>query len=254
MLCEPPIGASRGGMAFPFFTGGSGTARRLFLFRSLAAHFYSRLEKDVGRVVVLGVDHQGVGARAALSSATYWETPLGKVQVDQDFTELLRDRLDFLGEDDGPHHQEHSIEVQLPFLQTVLKEFTFLPISISSLSEEECSQLGQAIAQVCQTEGAPKKKTVLIASSDLNHYLPPKETERLDRMALDQLLGLNPVGLLRTVRRERISMCGVIPGAVMLFTVKALGAKHAHLLKHCHSGDVAPMHEVVGYASVAVER
>lgn len=219
-----------------------------------AAHFYSRLERDIDCVILLGVNHQGVGAKAALSPAVHWETPLGKVKVDRDLSGLLKGMLDFLEEDEGPHLQEHSIEVQLPFLQSVLKEFTFLPISLSFLTEEECSHLGQAIAHMCQTEGALKKKTVLIASSDLNHYLAPEETERLDRMALGQLLDLNPTGLLRTVERANISMCGVIPTAVMLFATREMGAKQVRLLKHCHSGDVTPMDEVVGYASVAIER
>ena len=248
-----PLGPQGVEWPYPSLLGGVVPHAGYIYSGPCAAHFYSRLEKDVKRVVLLGVDHQGVGARAALSPATYWETPLGKVQVDQDFTEFLRGRLDFLAEDDGSHHQEHSIEVQLPFLQTVLKEFTFLPISLSSLSEEECAQLGHAIAHMCQTEGAPKKKTLLIASSDLNHYLPPRETERLDGMALARLLDLDPKGLLTTVERERISMCGVIPAAVMLFAARQMGAKQARLLKHCHSGDVTPMDDVVGYASVAVE-
>jgi AmmeMemoRadiSam system protein B len=93
----------------------------------------------------------------------------------------------------------------------------------------------------------------LLASSDLNHYRSPKETERLDRMALEKILALDPTGLLDTVEENDISMCGVIPTAVFLFAAAALGAYQARLLKHCHSGDAAPMREVVGYASVAVE-
>jgi len=107
---------------------------------------------------------------------------------------------------------------------------------------------------VYETEVARGKRTILVASSDLNHYLSPQETERLDRLAVDQVLHLDPVGLLRTVERANISMCGVFPTAVLLFASKTLGATSARLLKHCHSGDVAPMNEVVGYASVAVER
>ncbi len=218
-----------------------------------AAHFYSSLARDIGCVILLGVNHRGRGPKAALSPADYWETPLGKVEVDRELKELLKAQIDFLEEDERPHLQEHSIEVQLPFLQRVLREFTFLPVSLSGLSEEECSQLGQAIAQVYGTELASAKKTVLIASSDLNHYLSPKETERLDQMALEQVLALDPVGLLKTVEEEAISMCGVFPTAVFLFAAKALGARQSRLLKHCHSGDALPMREVVGYASVVVE-
>jgi AmmeMemoRadiSam system protein B len=197
-----------------------------------AAHFYSSLERNTTRVILLGVNHRGWGAKTALSPADYWETPLGRVKVDRDLRRLLKSRLDFLVEDERPHSEEHSIEVQLPFLQSVLERFTFLPVSLSNLSEEECAQLGQAIAHLYKTEAASNKKTVIIASSDLSHYLSPEETERLDRLALDEILNLNPVGLLKIVENEDISMCGVFPTAVFLFAANALGANHARLLKH----------------------
>lgn len=218
-----------------------------------AAHFYSSLERDVACVVLLGVNHRGMGAKGALSPADCWETPLGRVKVDRELGELLEGQIDFLERDERSHLREHSIEVQLPFLQRVLGEFTFLPISLSDLSEEECRALGQAIAQVYETENSAGKRTVLIASSDLSHYLSPQETDRLDRMALERVLAIDPPGLLKTVEEEDISMCGVIPTAVFLFAAQALGARRAQLLKHCHSGDAIPMREVVGYASVAVE-
>jgi hypothetical protein len=113
--------------------------------------------------------------------------------------------------------------------------------------------LGQAVAQLYEKQMALGKKTIVIASSDLSHYLSPEETERLDRLVLGPVLALDPAALLEAVRREHISMCGVIPTAVFLEAGKTLGAKRARLLKHCHSGDVSPMKEVVGYASVAVE-
>ncbi|MFQ5684052.1 MAG: AmmeMemoRadiSam system protein B [Candidatus Binatia bacterium] len=218
-----------------------------------AAHLYSCLVRDVGCVVIVGVNHRGNGTRVALSSAEYWETPLGRVEVDQELGRLLQTQIDILESDDRSHLREHSIEVQLPFLQSILEPFTFLPISLSYISEQECDWLGHAIAHVVALESASKKKTVLLASSDLNHYLSPKETERLDRLALDQVLSLNPAGLLKTVEEEGVTMCGVFPVAVVLFAAKALGARKVRLLKHCHSGDTFPMREVVGYASVAIE-
>jgi AmmeMemoRadiSam system protein B len=218
-----------------------------------AAHLYARLDNDIRLVVLLGVNHRGRGARAALSPAEYWETPLGRVRTDRDAAERLVSETDFLAEDDRPHLQEHSLEVQLPFLQSTLGEFSLLPISISHLTLEECRQLGLAIARLYEAATDTGEKTLLLASSDLNHYRSPKETERLDRMALEKILALDPTGLLDTVEENDISMCGVIPTAVFLFAAAALGANQARLLKHCHSGDAAPMREVVGYASVAVE-
>ena len=248
-----PLGPRGAKIPSPALLGGMVPHAGYIYSGPCAAHFYSALEKDIGCVILLGVNHRGRGAKAALSPAEFWETPLGKVQVDRELPGLIRDHAGFVEFDERPHLQEHSIEVQLPFLQTILGELTFLPISLSYLSEEECRQLGQAIAQLCQAEKASTKKTVLIASSDLSHYLPPKETERLDRIALERVLALDPVGLLKTVEEEDISMCGVIPTAVFLHAAKALGARQARLLKHCHSGDAVSMREVVGYASVAVE-
>lgn len=218
-----------------------------------AAHFYSSVDQDTRCVILLGVNHRGAGARAALSPVDFWETPLGKVEIDQELARELKSQSDILEDDELPHLREHSIEIQLPFLQSLLGDFTLLPLSLHYLDKKECAQLGQALARVCETAMAAGKKTVMIASSDLSHYLSPEETERLDRMALAPVLALDPPGLLKTVEEENISMCGVLPTAVFLFAAKVLGAKQARLLKHCHSGDAVPMKEVVGYASVAVE-
>jgi MEMO1 family protein len=217
-----------------------------------AAHFYASLESHVSSVVILGVNHRGRGAAAALSPADYWETPLGRVQVDQTLGAALAREVEFLTIDDVPHIDEHSIEVQLPFLQRRLKDFAFLPISLSHLATEGCARLGEAIARLYHGERSAGKQTALIASSDLSHYLSPRETERLDALVLEKVLSLDPVGLLETVAREDISMCGVLPTAVFLFAAQALGAHEARLLKHCHSGDAVPAEEVVGYASVIV--
>jgi MEMO1 family protein len=218
-----------------------------------AAHFYSNLAPDIQRVILLGVNHRGRGARAALSPVDYWETPLGRIAIDQESGSWLSSQIGFIEYDEQPHLQEHSIEVQLPFLQNLLGDFTLLPLCLSYLSEEECAQLGEAVARLYEALKASAKKTVILASSDLSHYLSPEETERLDRLALEPILALDPSGLLKTVAEENISMCGVFPTSVFLFAAKALGAERARLLKHCHSGDAVPMKEVVGYASVAVE-
>ncbi|HEY3304876.1 MAG TPA: AmmeMemoRadiSam system protein B, partial [Candidatus Binatia bacterium] len=201
-----------------------------------AAHLYSRLEKDIRLLILLGVNHRGRGASAALSPAESWETPLGRADVDRDLSAQLKTHVDFLAEDGEAHREEHSIEVQLPFLQSVLGEFAFLPVSLSYLTLEECRRLGEAIARLYEAHRVSGEKLLLLASSDLNHYKSPKETERLDRMALEKVLALDPAGLLETVEDNDISMCGVIPTAVFLFAANALGAKQARLLKHCHSG------------------
>ena len=218
-----------------------------------AAHFYATLDKSIQRVILLGVNHWARGHRAALSPRESWQIPSGEVSVDTALNDFLAARVKFLARDDDAHAEEHSIEVQLPFLPRVLEDFTFLPISLSRLDLDECAELGSAIAAACQAEAAGGHKAVVLASSDLSHYLSPRETEELDYLALERVIALDAAGLLKVVEEKQISMCGVLPTAVMLCAAKALGATQARLLKHCHSGDVAPMRKVVGYASVAVE-
>jgi AmmeMemoRadiSam system protein B len=218
-----------------------------------AAHLYNRLDPATERVILLGVIHRGRGHKAALSPWPRWQNPLGETAVDDRVNLELLDRVRFLRRDEIAHASEHSIEIQMPFLQRVLRKFEFVPISLAHLSVDECAELGSALARICQEQTAVGSKTILLASSDLSHYLSPAETETLDRLALDPMLDVNPEGLLRVVEENDITMCGVLPAAVMLFAVRELGARNARLLKHCHSGDVAPMQNVVGYASVAIE-
>lgn len=218
-----------------------------------AAHFFATLKKSVQRVILLGVNHKGTGARAALSSAEVWETPLGKISLDGALSGLIQSRVAFVTTDERPHQQEHSIEVQLPFLQQVLGEFKFLPLSLSFLSLDECVELGAAVAEACRANSGPDASTIVLASSDLSHYLSPQKTDELDKIVLEKVTAMDGKGLLRVVEENDISMCGVLPTVVMLYAANALGAKHSRLLKHCHSGDVTPMNRVVGYASVAIE-
>lgn len=214
-----------------------------------AAHFYARLDPTIQRVILIGVNHRTFGHRAALSPWETWRTPLGEVAIDEAFNAHLETQVTFLKRESSAHAEEHSIEVQLPFLQWTLGDFAITPISLSHISLDECAELGAAIAAHCRIG----VKTVIIASSDLSHYVSPKKADALDRLALDPVLAMNPQGLLRITAEHDITMCGVIPTAVMLFAAQACGVKRATLLNHCHSGDVTPMRKVVGYASVALE-
>jgi AmmeMemoRadiSam system protein B len=218
-----------------------------------AAHLYASLEASFQRIILLGVDHRGKGAKAAVSPWSRWRTPLGEVDVDSELNESLLARVDYLESNPSPHAEEHSIEIQLPFLQRIFADFQIVPISVSYISLKHCQELGQAIAEAFNAATAKNLKTLILASSDLSHYLSPRETEELDQIALERVLALDPAGLLEVVEEKNITMCGVLPTAVMLFAANALGVKRARLLKHCHSGDVTPMRQVVGYASVALE-
>jgi AmmeMemoRadiSam system protein B len=218
-----------------------------------AAHFYALLDNSIRRVILLGVNHQARGHRAALSPADFWQTPLGTVSIDQESSDWLQREVSFLKEDETAHAREHSIEVQLPFLQRVLGDFSLIPISLAHISIEECVELGAAVAALLQDNRQSGTRAVIMASSDLSHYLSPKATDELDGIALDQVRAMNPHALIAAAERKNITMCGLLPTAVLLFAGNCLDGKHARLLKHCHSGDVTPMRKVVGYASVAFE-
>jgi AmmeMemoRadiSam system protein B len=218
-----------------------------------AAHLYACLDSSIERVILLGVNHQAKGHRAALSPADFWQTPLGRVKIDQELNHLLQEQARFLKPDEAAHVHEHSIEVQLPFLQRVLGEFSLAPVSLARISMEESAELGAAVADVVRKNTRSGTRTVVMASSDLSHYLSPEKTAELDDMALIEVLALNPRALIDVTERENITMCGVLPTAVLLFAANGLGVKRASLLKHCHSGDAVPMRKVVGYASVVFE-
>jgi AmmeMemoRadiSam system protein B len=218
-----------------------------------AAHLYACLDNSIERVILLGVNHQARGHRAALSPAEFWQTPLGRVKIDHELNYLLENRVRFLKQDEAAHAQEHSIEVQLPFLQRVLGEFSLAPLSLARICVEECAELGAAVADIVKKNTQSGTRTVVMASSDLSHYLSPEKTAELDNMALAEVLALNPRALIDVTAREKITMCGVLPTAVLLFAANGLGVKQASLLKHCHSGDAVPMRNVVGYASVVFE-
>jgi len=237
----------------PSLIGGLVPHAGYFYSGACAAYFYALLDNAIRRVILLGVNHQARGHRAALSPADFWQTPLGMVSIDQDLNHLLQRQVSFLSLDDTAHVAEHSIEVQLPFLQRVLGDFSLVPISLAHISIEECLELGAAVADLLRNTKESGTRTVVIASSDLSHYLSPKATDELDAIALDQVLALNPRALIAAAERENITMCGLLPTAVLLFAANSLDLKHPRLLKHCHSGDVTPMRRVVGYASVAFE-
>jgi AmmeMemoRadiSam system protein B len=176
--------------------------------------------------------------------------PWGTAPVDADLAGKLKSACPLLREDAAAHAREHSLEVQLPFLHRFRPDFRFVPVALGRLSLEDCRTLGEAAADVLEKE---TDRPLLVASSDMSHYLPDAQARRKDRLAIDRLLALDPEGLYRTVVRERISMCGVIPATVLLFAARRLGASRALLIKYATSGDVSRDYDqVVGYAGLAI--
>ncbi|HTV54272.1 MAG TPA: AmmeMemoRadiSam system protein B [Terriglobia bacterium] len=201
--------------------------------------------------VILGPNHYGRGAPLAIISSGDWATPLGDVPVDTDLCEAIKAKCKALQEDSVAHAKEHSLEVQLPFLQQHVGKFSFAPIAIAAVEYAQLHRLGTAIAEVVGSRGRP---VAIIASSDMNHYQPDAVTRAKDRLAIEQILALSPEGLFEVVNRERISMCGYGPVVSMLVAARSLDASKAALEKYATSADAGgDPRAVVGYAGIIVQ-
>ena len=200
------------------------------------------------KIIVLGVRHYPRGEPAAILSSGAWRTPLGEAPIDEDLAGALRRECPLLREDSVAHSTEHSLEVQLPFLQVLARGFSFVPVALGTVQFESLVSVGEGIARVLANS---KQDVLLLTTSDLNHYEDDATTRVKDRKAMDRLLALDAHGLYDTCRNEEISMCGLGPAVAMLTALNALGAKKAELVKYATSADVSgDRSQVVGYAGM----
>jgi AmmeMemoRadiSam system protein B len=215
----------------------------------VAGAVYSRMEIPL-RVILVGPRHFPRGAPFAIVSGGAWKTPLGLAPVDHLLAEKMKRACPLVREDSVAHEAEHSLEVQLPFLQRLAPSFTFVPIVIGSSQYADLEALGVAIADVIRSEPEP---ILLVASSDMNHYESEEVTRAKDRKAIDRVLALDPRGLFDTVRNEEISMCGYGATVAMLTAVGRIGAAHGELVRYSTSGEITgEFEEVVGYAGIII--
>jgi AmmeMemoRadiSam system protein B len=200
--------------------------------------------------IILCPNHTGRGAPLAIMSKGEWLTPLGPVRIDAELAVSLLHSTHLLMEDAKAHEGEHAIEVQLPFLQRTVGDFTFVPIVIGVRGFDALETLGHGIAQTLKLWPCP---VLIVASSDMNHYEPDEVTRVKDRKAIDQILALDPLGLYEVVRKEDISMCGYGPAVAMVTALKDLGATHAELVRYATSADTSgDRSSVVGYAGMVL--
>ena len=215
----------------------------------VAGEVYRRIEIPP-RVVLIGPRHFPRGAPLAIVSDGAWQTPLGMAPIDHLLAEKIVRAFPQLREDAVAHSSEHSLEVQLPFLQRLAPSFAFVPIVIGPAHWELLEALGHALAGVIAAE---REAVLLIASSDMNHYESDAVTRVKDRKAIDQILALDPRKLFDTVRDEKISMCGYAAAVAVLIAVRELGAAQAELVRYANSGEVSgDLREVVGYAGMVI--
>jgi len=218
---------------------------------AVAGKLYGHLRLP-GRVIVLGPNHTGLGRPISVAPQDGWWTPLGEEPVDRELADLFLERFPGAELDADAHWREHSVEVQIPFLQARRADIRVLPICLQHLPLETCLDLGRALADVIQALGEP---VGLVASSDMSHYEPDAEARNHDRKAIDAALTLDPEALYGTVHSLGITMCGVIPATVVLEAARHLGANAGHLVNYATSGDVTgDRTSVVGYAGMCFYR
>ena len=200
------------------------------------------------KIIILGVRHHPRGEPAAILSSGAWRTPLRDARIDEPLAEALKKACPLLCEDSVAHSAEHSLEVQLPFLQVLAPKFTFVPVALGTVHFESLVGVGEGIARVLE---ASKEDVLLLTTSDLNHYEDDATTRIKDRKAIEELLALQPRGLYDTCRTHEISMCGLGPATAMLTALNALGVKNSELVKYATSADVSgDRNSVVGYAGM----
>lgn len=203
--------------------------------------------------VIIGPNHTGLGSAFGISSCDAWRTPLGDVRINEELAEKIAAGSRNITREDMSNSQEHSIEVQLPFLQASAEsDFRFVPIVASYAGVAVYGELGKAIAHAARSLKI-EKDLVIIASSDMTHYEPLDVAKEKDRLAIDAMLELDEKKLIETISGHDISMCGYAPAAIMITAAKALGASCARLVKYETSGDRSGDYSsVVGYAGIIV--
>ena len=200
------------------------------------------------KALILGVRHYPRGEPAAILSSGAWQTPLGNAPIDEALADNLRRACPLLREDSVAHSAEHSLEVQLPFLQVLQPGFLFVPVALGTVRFEDLVAVGQAVGRVLANSS---EEVLLLTTSDLNHYEDDATTRRKDSKAIERLLALDAPGLYDTCRNEQISMCGLGPAVAMLTALKEMSGAQAELVKYATSADVSgDFSAVVGYAGM----
>jgi MEMO1 family protein len=203
-------------------------------------------------VVILAPRHGEMRNIFALLSEGQWETPLGSIPIASELAEAIQKESGGLVKTDAAAHaQEHSLEVQLPFIQFLHPRFSLVPINISYLASfNDLEELGRAMAAGILAFGG---EVLIVASTDMSHYVSREVAREKDFLAIRKILDLDPRGLFDVVRSEDISMCGFQPVTAALVSALALGAKKAELVRYADSGDATgDDREVVGYAGLRI--
>ncbi len=209
-------------------------------------------------IILLGPNHTGIGMAVSIFPEGRWEMPNGSVAIDADMAGLILKHSKAATADYQAHLYEHSLEVQIPFLQYFTADFSIVPITIMDTSLRTCRDIGEAIAQAVLERGKEKGEkggdALIVSSTDMTHYEMHDSAKAKDKKAIDRILALDPEGLHKTIKENNISMCGFAPTTALLYAARMLGAKEAKLIKYMTSGEVSGDYDqVVGYAGVVIK-
>jgi len=202
--------------------------------------------------IILGPNHTGSGKPLSIMTKGVWKTPLGEVEIDSELGKQILATSSYLEEDRGAHLYEHSIEVQIPFLQYFKRDIKIVPIMLAYATGATYKEIGRELAKAIKDLN---KEVVIIASSDMTHYEPQESAQRKDTQAIEAILDLNEDELLKRVDELDISMCGYAPAVSLISAAKELGATGAELVRYQTSGDIiGDYSSVVGYAGIIITR
>jgi AmmeMemoRadiSam system protein B len=216
---------------------------------AIAGRLFGRITIP-GTVLIIGPNHHGAGEAAALYPDGEWLTPLGATAINSRLNALLLQHGRYLRSDSIAHRNEHSLEVQLPFIQYLRPDVTIAALCIGHGDYAPLRDIGHGIAAAIREYG---EEVLIIASSDMTHYESADSARQKDELALARALALDGKGLLEVCHSRGITMCGVVPATVMIEAALQLGASKAELVAYGNSGDVTgDNRQVVGYAAVAV--
>jgi len=215
----------------------------------VAAYAYKQIKQHFDIVVLIGVSHRAPVRGASVLRSGAYETPLGAVSIDSDLVEELVSQSNIFGSSPSADAIEHSLEVQVPFLQVVLSDFRIVPILIGHWSESLCSDIAEALAKSIKD-----KNVLIVASTDMSHYHSYKEAVSMDDIALTSIKRMDELQLMDDLSSGEAELCGAGPVIAALMFAKKLGADGIKLLKYANSGDVTgdKSSGVVGYFAAAI--
>ncbi len=202
------------------------------------------------KIIILGPNHSGLGAKFGLWAKGSWKTPYGNIEIDEELAQRILDKEGVIAEDYLAHQGEHSIEVELPILKYFFKEFKFVPIACSRANIKDYQKAASQIFEAIKNE---KEDILVVVSTDLTHYEPDASARRKDRLAIDAIVNLDEENLVSQIRKENITMCGEPSVSIALGCLKKMGARKSQVILYQTSGDTSGDYSsVVGYTGMVI--